>query len=1382
MIPQISEVNFPSYATLHQATASFEDMGDRTISTQVRIDGDIVPDFDGWELTFDGERFILPVKEPQAAKDNSSRNSLVDLVFHSWVIWQLKRYFFVETATVGTNTVIADKYTTGFSLPIKGFVDLFNNVLSFYFGTEVEMDLYQYSTYDYPTDTKSIEINNTTIWEVLTKMYELYGYRWNIIYDSVNSKYVIKVNYPSDTISNHDFEYGYQGGLQRFERQVQDYDVKNILIGRGGEKNLPYRYFKKQDPNNDSWAADPDAIPELANIYFDRLRDYAFRWYIRGWVKNEHRDTSGDTGYTLPDYDDEDVPEAYKWAYDKGRYEDETFSPVEYVKDDDSIEKYGERWGALADDNETFPTIQGVEIDGLGRVDETVAISEIQSDDIPEASEENLVEFDIEGVTAVAQDVTPSLTPQTFTVRGGTFTVEQGRTAIFSRNGAWIGKITYAYGDWPLPIVGWPYPGWKKVGENDALQSLVTLNSDNCSIKVYDATTDQEVQATGLTGGTYYYEVTIQMSFPTPSSSVSKIYYQYGVNGMRLVYTDVAEPWKPTFDIWIKNIWQSTQGGGESDVAYATRVWQPILGDRAGNEAKVVFSSGFMSTSEDYEFVIVSYPVPDRTKTITVGGNTYQSEWKITLQKCDAEYEATGKYIPNAETGGQPQAGDKFFFTGIDMPHAYVEWAEAALTEKKSDSLEETADVKPTWVVTLDKVRINTLESGESQYLIDRLKTGTIIKIRDKRFTANEEVPLFIKSISYTWSEPTAEEPALVPEIEIVLSDVLTTPKSTISVIQGDIKEIRSSYARTSDVEAIIREVGNSLFLKKTGEPDKSESPTRFGNLVTSKDFVQGDMTGAGWGLYKDPDGTSVFEIDRIIARRELHVNDLVAHNVTYVGGKQIRSAAAIECTEVYEDANGYVCKFDQKQGSVNNFFVVDDIAYCQFFDMENNETKSYRRLVVAVAQDSITLSKTVKSGDGIPTAGDTIIQFGNTTDANRQFVIISDVIGGGYEQMVSGLNSVSAAGSTYYYAGAKVSGNTKSERWFVGDANGEHAVWENGSLTVKGVIYAKRGNNQYTSLDYLLNALPDGDVVTTITGGVVLSTIIGVQSGNNLVAGLNASSSLASDQTHGTVMIFAGATNAQSVGSAKFRVYGDGRMVATDADITGKITASSGQFGELNDGGFEISSYGIKSVMSSGVTGEAYNTLKLQGAYMEFLMKDGDTIPNSTVYNHVLVGGDLGSAIAGTLSSVVVSMKRNGDALFPGLLTNEGISIDITGDYVNNVAINCVHGVFKGLRPYTRILTTTPTTLTPSDFVVEIGAAMNITLPSSPQIGQTYFLFYPKAVGQVRIYPATGNSIYWIGHGTYTTSSPVTKNNFTGMAMCIFNGTWWTFIDIDNA
>lgn len=93
MIPGITEINFPEYATLHQATVTLTEMGDRTITTQVRIDGDIVPSFDGWELEFRGERFVLPVRDPQAAKDNTTRNSLIDLTFYSWPVYELKRYF-----------------------------------------------------------------------------------------------------------------------------------------------------------------------------------------------------------------------------------------------------------------------------------------------------------------------------------------------------------------------------------------------------------------------------------------------------------------------------------------------------------------------------------------------------------------------------------------------------------------------------------------------------------------------------------------------------------------------------------------------------------------------------------------------------------------------------------------------------------------------------------------------------------------------------------------------------------------------------------------------------------------------------------------------------------------------------------------------------------------------------------------------------------------------------------------------------------------------------------------------------------------------------------------------------------------------------------------
>ena len=87
MIKDIREINFPEYATLDQATATISDMGDRTISAQVKIDGSVVPDFSfDWEVEFKGERYIHPVREPQGLKDNTSRKSKIDMTFYHWAI------------------------------------------------------------------------------------------------------------------------------------------------------------------------------------------------------------------------------------------------------------------------------------------------------------------------------------------------------------------------------------------------------------------------------------------------------------------------------------------------------------------------------------------------------------------------------------------------------------------------------------------------------------------------------------------------------------------------------------------------------------------------------------------------------------------------------------------------------------------------------------------------------------------------------------------------------------------------------------------------------------------------------------------------------------------------------------------------------------------------------------------------------------------------------------------------------------------------------------------------------------------------------------------------------------------------------------------------
>lgn len=1067
MIPVIQEINFPSYATLHQATASFAEMGERSITTQVRIDGDVVPNFDGWELSFKGERFILNTKEPQAAKDNTTRNSLVDLTFVSWPINELKRYFFFEAASVSTGTAIADKYKAPVNLNVEDFAVLFNQVLNHYFGGKIVFSLYMSGQGQYSTDLALVEIDYTYIWDVLVKFFEVYGVRWRIEYNGTTDVYTIKAGWPDASIDDHDFEYGYKGGLLRFERQVQDVDIHNILLGRGGEKNLPYRYFKRVDPQNPDWAADPDAIPELANISFDRLRDINFRWYVRGWMQNPNRDTSWeDDGYVYPTYSIASSS-PYYFAYEKG-LTDERFNPVEYVRDLQSIEDYGEHWGALDDNDEVFPTIQGVSRSPLGRIDETVAVSEIITDDISAMAQNAAVEKSINRMSISLYGNTRT----DFEILSEEFTIPEGST----------GNIAYA-----------PF------GTDDLYPGLVRFDTDNSTLVAVSGETEYPISA--IPAGTYRLKLNMVIARSGQATSATGT---FGIENIVLTTSSQdADAWKPTFDIWVKNIWNTAPEQGESDVQYAERVWLPILGDRAGNEAKIVFSSGFMSVSEDYEFTIAAYPVRDTTKSI----NGVPSEWRITLRKSDAEFDATGLYIPNASTGGKPVAGDKFFFIGIDMPNMYVTLAEEDLNTNKSAQLDTEAAVSPTWIMNLDKVRVHTLEDDEyGQTLADRLAAGTKVWITDPRFTPGKRLQLYIQSITYTWNEPTDENPYIVPDIEVVLSDKVVATESIVQRIQSDVHSIKNQYARISDVEAVVRSVAEPIFLKKTGESDSSDSPTQFSSKVTSKGFRQGGIGGKGWGIYRDNtadfaegeegEGDTVIEVDRIVARKELNVYSLVVNQVEYRGGMEIISAAKIEVSKVIETATEYICYFDQRKNSVANSFVVGDFALGMIFNAANTAIQRYYKAsVTATDIDCIHISKTQKVGSGVPEVGDTIIQYGHPTNSGRQYVIVRDVVGGGYERMISGLNSLNTDGEEYYFAG-KQSSET-GPRWFVGDSEAEYAEWKNGVLNIKGRFSVRKSDGTYVSMSqyiaendtaYLRAATNQG---TLIDGGLVLTSAI---------------------------------------------------------------------------------------------------------------------------------------------------------------------------------------------------------------------------------------------------------------------------------------------------
>lgn len=1189
MIKDIKELNFPSYATLSQATCTLQDMAEKFITTQVKIDGAITPDFSyDWEIEFKGEKYIMPLRQPQASKENTSLNSTIDLTFQHWAQYQLKRWYFFTTQPLETGAAVADKYIASVSLNLNDFCVLFNQVLNHYFKGAIIIDLNP--DWEFAEEPTTIEISYSYLWDVLIQFYDLWAVRWQIEPNGSTDKYVIKVGYPVSEVG-HIFEYGFKGGLLKVERQVQDDNIRNMLLGRGGEKNLPYRYFKDIDPDNPSFPADPDWIPELRSIYFSELRGKTFRDYVKGWKTNPHRQlTEADGGRIYPnivtgnvgigsqitvlpsisgaadmmpgerisinlDSDKNkplEIPEGCKgnlregsmtinvysetktllfhfilgskteeelsstveisianiiltnrktgetrssvgipegtydyqitfnlynksdkkvsidwtlsnptlmysgiqevkpnlgnplevepynesyaknsWAYKRG-HEDEKFDPVEYVKDDTSIAKYGELMGGLENNEEIYPSIQGVTVDPYGRVDEVVDVEQIEDNDIEDA--------EVDTKTSKLPTLSVSATIDA-----------SAKTTIKAYDQPFLSSFEVPEGYHGNIVLGQIFTVVRDSLSKENVSKDVIISQ---IANVYDYNTSKKLTSVGIPAGKYYYNIEYEID----NTRDRKCNVKLQNHNSYVQLSRVSDYQHDTWDIWVKNIWGTEKNPSETDAQYAERVWRPILGDRTGEEAKIVFSTGMLSTSEDYEFVIAKTPVYDTSKTL----NGVPSHWRLTLGKSDADLESTGLYLPSTMRQGKP--GDHFFFVGIDMPPQYVLWAEERLDNYKIDNLDEVKDIKPTWVVSLDKVRIGNQQEGELQPLISQLQVGDSIRLADKRFIINDEGNaaayeiLYLQSITYNYREPSSSSPALIPDVEVVLSDKYETIANPIATLSGEVSTLTKQIGAMSNVEQVVRAVGDKLYLRKDGIADRSMSPTEFASLVNGRNFRSGIVGGTSWGIYQDANGNWVVEADKFKARQDLEVNNLVINQIIARGGMIIESAAQMEVTQVLETEDGYVCYFDQHNGTVANLFHVDDVAYCNRFTPENSEFKFYKRRVIAVSVDNITLTKdTDFNGEGIPDKGDIIVQYGNYTDTSRQYAKVHDVIGGGYERYLEGLDSVNADGKEYYFTGKQ---DGQNPRWFIGYKDRNYAEWRDGNLYIKGNIDMTAGSS----------------------------------------------------------------------------------------------------------------------------------------------------------------------------------------------------------------------------------------------------------------------------------------------------------------------------------
>lgn len=219
----------------------------------------------------------------------------------------------------------------------------------------------------------------------------------------------------------------------------------------------------------------------------------------------------------------------------------------------------------------------------------------------------------------------------------------------------------------------------------------------------------------------------------------------------------------------------------------------------------------------------------------------------------------------------------------------------------------------------------------------------------------------------------------------------------------------------------------------------------------------------------------------------------------------------------------------------------------------------------------------------------------------------------------------------------------------------------------------------------------------------------------NTIIAGL----------VGGDIPLFVGSNTPSK---APFRVAKDGSFVATKADITGTINASSGTIGN-----FTIDEGALKSTDSFGEMLLSSNLIKFTGSKTNLYL-GVDTWPASA-------GGALYGPIRAEVSRSVASGSMAG---------NFGVYIDVTGAASSdgtttaarqsgNHALYIPNGFITGFR-LRNVRTSSDRTLTDMDSVVFSTATSEITLtlPSSPKQGQIYFI---RKVGSGNVKLRRGNT-----------------------------------------
>lgn len=432
---------------------------------------------------------------------------------------------------------------------------------------------------------------------------------------------------------------------------------------------------------------------------------------------------------------------------------------------------------------------------------------------------------------------------------------------------------------------------------------------------------------------------------------------------------------------------------------------------------------------ETLQAVITGGPLSGRTFDIQLGSEFQDPDaWNPEQNPFDRKFEIVAD-IEDAGDGEELiipndsldiDAGDTFVLTGVKLPDERIKEAEQELlkagkawaVKNSSDTDVYDCPTNPVYCQRHDK----------------NYDPGQKVLLQDPRFGASgrqSRIQGFEKKLyneyiaTYTVGDNTSYSRLAAIEKDIEESAYA----ERIGVVNGvGIYLIRSKYDTTlpTDYNAYSALATETLFLNKRKGGTVLGSTTfdkdiTIGGSVVSKDFRQGDFSGSGFGAYRDRNGNAVLEADILKIRKEAIFNEAVINQVTFRVGATVFSNGGCEITRVEELETAFRCYYDNKEGRRYSGLTTGDQVRCQRYDPTQHAIiKYYWRLVTAVGEDYVELSKSDADGSASPEAGDEIAQFGNRSDITRQSAIVINPLDGGSVEVYAHIDAYSLSEKNY--------------------------------------------------------------------------------------------------------------------------------------------------------------------------------------------------------------------------------------------------------------------------------------------------------------------------------------------------------------------------------